>query len=183
MSGKETAGAEPRAPSPPGGPDWPDPASWAEANSTLSLLCRIHDDSLAKARQQARRIGAALETLDPLLDSLCVPTCPACGDPCCARAKVWLDFRDLLFLHLAGGPIPLHQLRRNLSEPCRFLGKAGCALDRLSRPWVCTWYLCPDQANLLRRMPVERQIEFTQAVKEIKEGRQRMEEEFLGVVF
>ena len=117
--------------------------------------------------------------LQPILETLCSLTCPGCPDSCCQRAKVWLDFRDLLFLHLVQGLLPLHQLRRDLKEPCRFLGHKGCTLPRICRPWICTLYLCPVQTNLLRRLPTQDQVEFNKAVEEVKEGRREMEELFV----
>ncbi len=182
MSGNGATGADPRTSSLLAEPVWTTPESWAEANHSLALLCRKYETSLAPAREQARRVRAALQALHPTIEFLCSTTCPACPDSCCVRAKVWLDFRDLLFLHLAGGPLPLHQLRRNLAETCLFLGLKGCTLPRLSRPWVCTWYLCPEQTNLLRKLPVEKQAEFHPAVQEVKEGRRKMEEEFMGAI-
>ena len=123
-----------------------------------------------------------LETLFDLNDHLAALTCFSCQDSCCTKAKVWLNFQDLLFLHLLRAPLPLGQLRADLKEVCRFLGEKGCTLPRLCRPWICTWYLCPAQTNLLRKLPTEVQMGFEKAVREVKEGRREMEEEFVRVV-
>ena len=163
-------------------PVWTTPPAWTQANRTLGFLCRKHETGLGRAGQQARRIETALEALFPLIETLCAFTCPSCRDSCCERAKVWLNFQDLLFLHLIQGTLPLHQLRQGLKEPCRFLGDRGCTLPRISRPWICTWYLCPSQTNLLRNMPLLEQTRFQEAVREVKAGRRRMEEEFVRVV-
>ena len=182
MSGNAPTGTEPDGSHPLARPVWTAPAAWAEANQALDLLCRRYRSGLGPAREQARRVATALETLSDLNDDLAALTCPFCGDPCCRKAKIWLNFQDLLFLHLFQGPIPLHQLRVDLKEPCRFLGERGCTLPRLCRPWICTWYLCPAQTSLLRKLPKEIQIGFEKAVREVKEGRREMEEEFVRVV-
>jgi hypothetical protein len=108
---------------------------------------------LTPARRQADAIVHGLDRLADLFDQLAAATCAVCQDPCCRHAKVWFDFRDLLFLHLHGVPLPPHQLRRHLQDPCRYLGRRGCRLPRGSRPWICTWYICP-----LQRAAIERDI-------------------------
>ena len=61
-----------------------------------------------------------------------------------------VDFKDLLFAHLNGLEIPPAQLMTNRKMICRYLGNQGCTLERISRPWICTWYLCPTQLGALR---------------------------------
>ena len=86
----------------------------------------------------------------PLLDELCMATCTYCPDPCCFSAYAWFDFRDLLFAHLNGLAVPPAQLMTDRKMICRYLGVRGCTLERISRPWICTWYLCPAQLGALR---------------------------------
>ena len=80
------------------------------------------------------------------------------------RARVWLDFPDLLFMHLSGQALPLGQLRAQRSEACAYLGPKGCRLPRLSRPWVCTWYLCPEQKARMQAWSEEERREVEEVI-------------------
>jgi hypothetical protein len=97
---------------------------------------------------------------------------------CCRRAWVWVDFRDLLFLHLAGIPVPDHQLLSREGNSCRYGGSSGCRLDRIQRPFVCTWYLCPAQTRILRKQPAEMKL-ITASLQQIKRLRHKMEMSFI----
>jgi hypothetical protein len=115
------------------------------------------------------------------MDRLCAASCPSCPEPCCAKARVWIDFADLLFLHLSKSPIPRRQLITDTSQTCTFAGPAGCSLPRLARPWICLWYLCPIQRNLLRGRPaIDRLVQ--RHLRRIKAGRRAMEDGFIRLV-
>lgn len=160
-------------------PPWGRPDQWREANAALNDLLAIHGRKLNSATETARAVGDGLKRLFPLLDALCDETCAHCPDPCCLSARIWVDFKDLLFLHLAGQPVPIAQLIADTRSRCTCISPRGCTLPRLSRPWVCTWYLCPTQTARLRRRPACDQALFHQTVASIKSLRNRMETEFI----
>jgi len=160
---------------------WPTPALWQEANTCLAHTMRQNHSVLAESHRQAQRIRRRLESIFPLMDRLCRKTCPGCMDICCRRAWVWADFKDLLFLHLAGIPMPDRQLLGRQGDHCRYKSPDGCRLDRVQRPFVCTWYLCPAQTQRLRKDPVEMQI-IQEALQQIKRLRQKMEMSFIRAV-
>lgn len=130
---------------------WPTERPWKEAQAALGRSLVLGGARLAPARGHAEAIAHYLRCLADLFEQLAPDTCAVCQDPCCRRANVWLDFKDLLYLHLSRASLPPHQLRRNLHEPCRYLGRRGCRLPRLSRPWICTWYICPAQREVIAR--------------------------------
>lgn len=160
-------------------PPWARAGEWRRAQGALDLAVGLHGPNLGPARAQAGRIQAALNGLEPYLEELRAATCPRCLDPCCLSARVWLDFRDLLFLHLTGQALPVAQLRSRPGQACRYLGPKGCTLPRLSRPWVCAWYLCPPQKRRLRRLKRKDQEEFAHLLEEVKAGRKLMETAFV----
>ncbi len=160
-------------------PPWGDPASWQEANESLALLTRLREPDLFRARAIAGRVRKNIELLGPMLDRLCASTCPWCPEPCCVSAVVWLDFSDLLFLHLAGVPVPPAQLRPRTSAPCRFLSPHGCVLPRLARPWVCTWYLCPTQKRRLRQWAPLTQEALLSAQDRVTRARHHLPQAFI----
>lgn len=163
-------------------PLWGAMDTWKTANRNLEYLIRRHGPNMNRAVVLARDIQVGLESIFLLLDDLCAVTCPWCPDPCCLTATVWIDFKDLLFLHLNGHEIPPAQLLANFKETCRYWGPRGCMLPRITRPWVCTWYLCPTQKANLRQKPKSVQDRFSRAVQVIKTGRKEMESEFIRIV-
>ena len=85
---------------------WNTTALWQEANASLSLSLLRNRTAMGAARDCASQLRHLLERTSPIMEALCRQTCPSCNDICCRRAWVWADFRDLLFLHLAGIPLP-----------------------------------------------------------------------------
>lgn len=163
-------------------PPWGHPQKWREANQCFDYLITYHQSKLSQAKEYAYEIKNLYEFLFPILDELCLKTCPECSDPCCLKAKVWFDFKDLLFLHLANCPIPVRQLIPNKQTVCTYLGHQGCLLPRISRPWVCLWYLCSPQIELLdKTLPLTRN-NFKRKVKKIKNLRKEMEIHFINSI-
>jgi len=163
-------------------PLWGSIAKWKIVNRDLGYLIHRHDDELKIAMNLARDLEARLALIFPILDDLCSVTCPWCPAPCCLTAEVWIDFKDLLFLHLGGHTIPDKQLRSNSNKVCYCWSPKGCALPRISRPWICTWYLCPTQQANLRQKARHTQDEFNRLVQAVKTCRTEMEDEFIRTV-
>lgn len=160
---------------------WNTPSLWHEANACLAETIANHRSILADARRETHRARQLLERMAAPMDNLCRRTCPDCTNVCCRRAWVWVDFKDLLFFHLADIAPPERQLLDRQGDRCRYVGASGCRLDRIQRPFVCTWYLCPAQTQCLRKEPVEMQI-IQEALQGIKECRQKMEMSFIRAV-
>lgn len=160
---------------------WHTIGRWQEANASLAKTIDNHEPALTDCRRQARQTRRLLESLFPLMEKLCRRTCPDCTDICCQRAWVWADFRDLLFFHLAGIPAPEQQLVCRQGDHCRNVGPSGCRLERLQRPFVCTWYICPAQTRLLDNRPEEKR-HLTSALEQIKTLRKRTESTFIRIV-
>jgi len=163
-------------------PPWGAPSDWAEANLTLESLTHIFFSELDHAKSLAMEIKENLESLFPMMDELSRTTCPWCPEPCCVNARIWIDFHDLLFLHLINQTLPPAQLQDNFKHDCRYFGHRGCSLPRLSRPWICTWYVCPTQMAVLRKKNQITVEYFTQTVRRIKSKRKDMEDEFIRVI-
>lgn len=163
-------------------PPWNSLASWQEANRSLDFLIQRNLSELGHAISLAHKLQARLSSIFSILDNLCKTTCPWCPDPCCLSAKIWIDFKDLLFLHLGRHPIPPEQLIPNFEEVCRYWSPKGCALPRMARPWVCTWYLCPTQKANLRQKDRHTQDDFGQLIQAVKVCRRQMEDEFIKIV-
>lgn len=162
-------------------PPWGTRALWEAAGDSINYLIDLHQDRLFMAFDLAEQIKGHLKSVFDLLDELCSRTCTWCLAPCCLRATVWADFKDLLFICLAGEKLPYAQLIQQPEDTCRYLNQRGCALPRIKRPWVCTLYLCPPQNRILRRKSPAVQKKFSQTVQAIKISRRKMEDEFIKI--
>jgi hypothetical protein len=130
---------------------WQDPATFQEACFFLATMDRARPRAFARVRETAAQIAGLMTQLDPEMAAMCRVTCPDCRDNCCARATIWYDFKDLLFLYFNALPLPDRQIRKQVrggSPTCIHLTETGCDLQRLRRPFVCTWYLCERQKNM-----------------------------------
>ena len=124
------------------------PADWARLNRAVAAV--IADlPPAAPARVIAAEIHLEIIWLDWPAGLIGAQTCPTCAAPCCNRAWVFFDRADLLFLHLRGLDVPGGQTFGPAGRACRFLTDRGCRLARVNRPWLCNWYICPDQIALM----------------------------------
>lgn len=181
----ETVTAQPGSPREPqaSAPPWAQPAQWIEAHKHLTGLCAAREAELGTLRLKAAQLVRALQlAVFPVMDQLCAETCPMCPDPCCLRAKPWFDFRDLILMHLAGLAIPEAQVLEDMTSTCRYSGPHGCTLPRSSRPWICTWYLCPAQKARLGQGPKTVRTSLTLTLQEVKKGRKELEDRFIELV-
>lgn len=155
---------------------------WRASNRALHRLIQHHRSNLEAAEHAAGRIRSPLQSLFPVLDQLCMATCPWCPEPCCIVNKVWFDFQDLLFFHLIGERLPPAQLASERRETCRYLAHRGCVLPRIIRPWACTMYVCGTQMRKLRRADegVRERLQLT--VQDIRIARLTMEEAFVNAL-
>ena len=167
----------------PGGEiPWASAAAWRECRLNLETTIAAAGADLDPARAKAEHIVHHYDLAGDLFDEIAGASCGVCRRPCCLDARVWLDFRDLLLIHLSGQSLPPAQLRRHRGSTCRYLTPHGCALPRRVRPWVCTWYVCPDQRRVLARdIPggPERLARWWREIAALRDG---MEEAFLAAV-
>ena len=161
---------------------WSHPSSWSAAQRSF----HHHTAQLSNVREPlmglAQDIEVRLHALAEPMDRLCAHTCTHCPDPCCLKASVWYDFRDLLGLHLYGKSLPVGQPITDYGDICRYSSHSGCTLPRSIRPWICTWYICPVQAKWLRTQAVGAGQSLEEALVRIKKQRFALEERFLAVI-
>ena len=166
-------------PAPNLSPPWGSVAAWQEANISIDIHINRYLHRLKAAMQIARGARILLESIFLTLDDLGRMTCPRCPDACCLSASPWYDMRDLIFLHLNRLSIPVNQTIPAINETCYYLGHTGCTLPRITRPWICTWYLCPAQtANIKARNAGQWQT-LIRVLAEIKANRKQLENEFI----
>ena len=163
-------------------PPWGHVADWQAANISIDYHLNRYCRDLKPAIQIARNIRNRLESIFDTLDELSRITCPRCPDVCCLSASPWYDLRDLIILHLNQLPIPRTQTISGIKDSCCYISHRGCTLSRITRPWICTWYLCPTQTAHIRKKENRRRQSLSRVLEEIKALRQILEDEFIRVV-
>ena len=157
------------------------PAEWREFNHILAATISTHAAKLNTAKSLAITIQEQLLATTDFMERLCAKTCTRCPDVCCLSAKIWADFKDALFWHLVGQAIPLEQNINHFQDTCHYLGKRGCTLPRLSRPFICTWYLCPTQVSRLKTSTRRESLKVLgETLQSIKQDRTMMENAFIS---
>ncbi len=131
---------------------WAREEVWDEVVFALAKTVAVMGQKTAGIRRQAEQIGKGYKELDAVLEKVCCQSCPTCSDVCCLRATVWYDLPDLLFIYLNTGTVPKRQIYRHPDHTCCNLTPAGCRLARSDRPFICTWYICPEQQKILNRL-------------------------------
>ncbi|MCG8637678.1 MAG: hypothetical protein MI863_27880 [Desulfobacterales bacterium] len=152
---------------------WQKKAEFQEVLMFFTTVSSNRGHDLDPVRSLAGDIRMIFREMDSSLDSLCAVTCPDCRNNCCQRATIWYDFRDLLYLFFGPGSLPGSQISKN--SQCSCLTDTGCSLPRSRRPFVCTWYFCPDQKEGAL------QSGLTKKIQKLKDLRSRMETEFCRI--
>ncbi|WP_163338555.1 hypothetical protein [Desulfopila sp. IMCC35008] len=162
---------------------WQRPELWAEMEMSLftaaGALSMENSSLLSSLTQQ---IARNYESIDEILTTLCRQSCPSCDDVCCRHATVWYDFRDVLFSCFHKQTIPVRQIHKKENGVCMHLQADGCRLARLERPFICTWYVCPLQKQLLDGGDEKVRVQCADSLDEIKRTRKQLEELFCSFV-
>ena len=161
---------------------WRSIGDWHEANQSIRDIIDRRSRSLGGARKLAVEIQLRCAALYPMMDIMGQRFCANCTNPCCRIATVWYDYADLIFMHLNQLLIPKRQSSNTAGAGCDFLGPRGCTLTRWVRPWICTWYLCPDQMDYLRSRFSDEIPRFFQQRDRIKKLRRIMEDRFIWAI-
>jgi hypothetical protein len=139
-----------------------------------SLDGALSDTTRAALFEHSARIRRAIEELDPMMDRYCAQTCPWCRDPCCTASRVAYNLNDMVYLFGLGLALPVGQTREHEGAPCRYWLSSGCALPRILRPYVCTWFFCEPHMERFFEEPACVQRHVIQTLQEIRRLRTAM---------
>jgi hypothetical protein len=122
------------------------------------------------------QILQGIHWLDRPMDEYCQATCPSCSDPCCDGREIFFNQADLIYLaaHADIHP-PTGQTREEAHARCRYLDASGCLLARPQRPYVCVWFLCEPQIEMLNASPASFQRKFINVLGNIRYCRLQLE--------
>lgn len=157
---------------------WQDPSEFKEVLRFFDQVNNARSRELEPVREAAENIYLLFTEMKPFLDRACQFTCPGCVDNCCVRATIWYDFQDLLYLYFGPVEMPEQQIQKNVvlsGNQCSQLGDQGCKLVRQERPFICTWYFCPDQKTM------SEYPHLAGLTEQIKNMRTKMEEAFYQI--
>ncbi len=132
---------------------WTDEQDWIQTNLSIRGTLAAMGRKAVILDKCSQQIARAYAELDMVLDDVCPLSCPTCADVCCSRATVWYDLKDLLFIYLNTGTFPDRQISRTVDHSCCNLTLSGCRLQRSARPFICSWYICPDQKRIIESFP------------------------------
>lgn len=140
-----------------------------------TLRSELSRSDMSEIRSLARCIAEKIQSMDAVMTRYCGLTCPSCEDACCTGLKVFFNRADILCLAALDEEAPPGQTRSQPTEPCRYLASDGCRLSRTLRPYVCVWFLCEAQMELLQSESVAFQRKFLKTMQDIRACRLRVE--------
>jgi hypothetical protein len=157
---------------------WESEEDWAQValsiSKTISALSP-QGAELGSIMTLAQQIVQGYAELETVLEEVCSTSCPACQDVCCSRATVWYDLKDLLLVYLNTGTLPERQIYKLPGHSCCNLTPSGCRLLRSGRPFICTWYICPDQKNVIEGFPdSEAKLALFRTIDRLKTARKEL---------
>ncbi len=147
-------------------------AQWRDLTSKLKENFSQTD----RERMQTLALGIreGLLWCDETMDRYCGLTCHGCRDFCCDADGIYFDDADLIYLLILDNDLPANQTRAKAGLACRYLSITGCILPRMCRPFICTWYLCEPQMELLTAEPLPLQKQFTAVMQMVRRCRQQL---------
>jgi len=136
---------------------------------------------IPKVNAFAQHIARRYKDIEGALNNICLRSCTNCNDLCCTRATVWYDLKDLLFIYLNTGAFPTQQIFRKPDGACCNLTPSGCKVVRSDRPFICTWYICATQKQIIEAgKSTGSNTDVQSIIKEIKRTRKELEAAFIS---
>jgi hypothetical protein len=161
---------------------WESEGAWAQVELSISKTISAlspQGAEIANVKTLAQKIVQGYAELETVLERVCLTSCPTCLDVCCSRATVWYDLKDLLLVYLNCGTLPDRQIFKLPDHSCCHLTPSGCRLQRSDRPFICTWYICPAQKNIIEGFPNSEGRHLFRTIDKLKTARKELEEEYV----
>lgn len=150
------------------------PDDFQQKLAKLRLFFQQNHQKLTPMADAAQTYKEAMELVSSFTEEYTQKTCPYCGTVCCAQKHGLPEFGDVAAFLSLGYEIPSYDLNRPLSGACQFMGKRGCILERIVRPYRCTWYFCDPLLTQIEIGPTAHYNQFIKLVQRLSETRGRM---------
>lgn len=156
--------------------------TWPQLQTAITKT--IHtSQGQEELRLLSEDMATEFKKAETTLNEICAKTCTSCSELCCIRATVWYDLKDLLFFYLHTGTFPARQISRNRDGVCAQLTPSGCSAPRANRPFICTWYICASQKDLIKNLNISQPgREVIATIKKIQSQRKELEDIFFSGV-
>ena len=159
---------------------WTDEEAWTQVELAIRRTVASMGGEAAILQRYSRQIIKAYAELDMVLENVCLLSCLKCTDVCCTKATVWYDLKDLLSIYLNTGTIPDRQIFRTADHSYCNLTSSGCRLKRSDRPFICTWYICPDQKKVIDGYSDgEKGVMLCRTINKLKAARNKLEKVYI----
>ena len=99
-------------------------------------------EKLQKVQEIAAQFNKNIKKIIPLIEPVTQTICSSCRNVCCIRKHGFFNKEDLIYFSALGVTPPYIDFDGKDEEPCQFLSRNGCVLDRSFRPSGCNWFFC-----------------------------------------
>ncbi len=161
--------------------DYKDPEKFWGTISYLQDFFSVHRDRLHTVFEKAQEMKRCFDHFDPFIQSYTAKICPYCGTVCCANKFGFPEFADIVSFLSLGLSIPDYDLDVDEEAICQFIGKKGCILPRIQRPYRCTWYFCDPLMVQIDIGPAKQYRKFIQDVQDLSRTRGDLMREFFPI--
>jgi hypothetical protein len=133
-----------------------------------------HNNISSVLGDRALQLKLATEEVSPYIQQITSAVCPTCEKVCCINRHGHYDDVDLIYVRALAIEIPPYRKDLKDTDPCQFLSKYGCSLERSVRPFRCNWYFCDDLIKYMEKGPTKLYREFVNRFRRIVELRDEM---------
>ncbi len=123
-------------------------------------------EDLVKVLELAQKIRAMISIIDTFIQQHTSAVCPECRKVCCVNKHAHYGCDDLIYIQALGLEPHAYEQRED-HEPCQFLCKTGCRLDRTVRPSGCNWYFCDALYDSMEKAPGMGYAQFDGSLQEL----------------
>ncbi len=150
------------------------PDGFTQILDRLKRFFADNKDKLLPVTLAAQNYSQKMEQVSSFIEAYTQKTCPYCGTVCCAQKHGLPEFGDVAaFLSLGHTP-PYYDLHLPLSGACQFMGPRGCTIERIIRPYRCTWYFCDPLLTQIEIGPTAHYNQFIKLVQQLADARGQM---------
>lgn len=154
--------------------DYGDEDALLHAEHLIDSLFSSGLKEIAGIYRLASRIKNSYDRLEPFFTRFTGPVCARCVTGCCVNRHGFPDYEDMVIFRA------LRVRRQGFDptlpdqEPCQYLEKRGCRLERYQRSYRCTWYFCDRVLNRFEKEQLEEYRKFRACCQELASERQHL---------
>lgn len=161
---------------------WHKRAAWNEVIELLKKFSSEHNKELSYVKDLATIIRFRIDAIDAFIQQNTAIVCPHCENVCCINRHGYYDYEDLIYIHALGLTVPIYKEGVSDTEPCQFLSRYGCTIERSIRPFRCNWYFCNALLAHIENGPAKPYRTFIKKLDEIVNLRKEMLDAFFKVL-